>query len=288
MRAAERSDNCAADRDRTWSCCIRCGRANRSARRSGPPWRRQSRADARHRDGANFRSKSVPAHLEFGLPFARTDESAILRGGVVEEGAVHVLIPMLEKYETSSSTILKASFFSEQYGQQRVIWPQHPDECSCLRHRHNDVRLAAGQGHARTGCLIPLLIPHTFRFLGLSFLIPGVVSPSLSPAFAVPAAYGDLVAAVLADIAILALAARVSWAIPIVWVFNVWGSIDLLHAIYQGQIRLGIDPDPWERRFSSRRRRPAVPRFTWRHFLAAIAARTRWPSVPTGQLRGCL
>src|SRR5262249_23646847 len=136
--------------------------------------------------------------------------------------------------------------------------------------------------------LIPLLIPHTFRFLGLSFLIPGVVSPSLSPAFAVPAAYGDLVAAVLADIAILALAARVSWAIPIVWVFNVWGSIDLLHAIYQGQIRLGIDPDPWERRFSSRRRRPAVPRFTWRHFLAAIAARTRWPSVPTGQLRGCL
>src|SRR5262249_36879512 len=39
MRAAERSDNCAADRDRTWSCCIRCGRANRSARRSGPPWR---------------------------------------------------------------------------------------------------------------------------------------------------------------------------------------------------------------------------------------------------------
>src|SRR5262249_47093928 len=69
-----------------------------------------------------------------------------------------------------------------------------------------------------------------------------VVSPSLSPAFAVPAAYGDLVAAVLADIATLALAARVSWAIPIVWVFNVWGSIDLLHAIYQGQIRLGIDP----------------------------------------------
>src|SRR5262245_19336437 len=100
--------------------------------------------------------------------------------------------------------------------------------------------------------LIPLLIPHTFRILRLSFLIPGVVSPSLSPAFAVPAAYGDLVAAVLADIAILALAARVSWAIPIVWVFNVWCSIDLLHAIYQGQIRLGIDPDPWERRFSSR------------------------------------
>src|SRR5262249_5307746 len=62
--------------------------------------------------------------------------------------------------------------------------------------------------------LIPLVIPHTFRFLGLSFLVPGVASPSLSRAFAVPAAYGDLVAAVLADVATLALAARASWAIP--------------------------------------------------------------------------
>jgi hypothetical protein len=44
----------------------------------------------------------------------------------------------------------------------------------------------------RTDALIPLVIPHTFRFVGLSFLIPGVVSPSLSPAFTIPAAYGDL------------------------------------------------------------------------------------------------
>jgi hypothetical protein len=94
----------------------------------------------------------------------------------------------------------------------------------------------------RTDALIALVIPHTLRFLGLSFLIPGVVSPSLSPAFAVPAAYGDLVAAILAGIATLALAARASWAIPIVWVFNVWGTLDLLHAMYDGQIGVGIDP----------------------------------------------
>jgi len=93
----------------------------------------------------------------------------------------------------------------------------------------------------RTDALLPLVIPHTFRFLGLSFLIPGVVSPTLSPAFAVPAAYGDFVAAILADVATLALAARASWAIPIVWVFNIWGPIDLLHAIYKGQMRVG-DP----------------------------------------------
>src|SRR5262249_5702474 len=93
----------------------------------------------------------------------------------------------------------------------------------------------------REDALIPLLVPHTFRFVGLSFLIPGVVSPSLSAAFASPAAYGDFVAAILALIAILALVARASWAIPFVWVFNLWGTVALLHAIYQGQIGSRID-----------------------------------------------
>jgi hypothetical protein len=37
-----------------------------------------------------------------------------------------------------------------------------------------------------------LVVPHTLRFVGLSFLVPSVVSPSLSSAFAVSAAYGDL------------------------------------------------------------------------------------------------
>src|SRR5215510_6152145 len=94
----------------------------------------------------------------------------------------------------------------------------------------------------RNDALMPLLIPHTFRFVGLSFLIPGVVSPSLSPGFAIPAAYGDLVAALLAGVTTFALVARASWAILIVWVFNVWGAVDLLHAIYQGQIGVGITP----------------------------------------------
>ena len=94
----------------------------------------------------------------------------------------------------------------------------------------------------REDALIPLVVPHTFRFVGLSFLIPGVVSPSLASAFAAPAAYGDLVAAVLAVVATLALSARASWAIPMVWVFNVWGAVDLLHAIYQWQIGVRIGP----------------------------------------------
>ena len=92
----------------------------------------------------------------------------------------------------------------------------------------------------REEALLPLVVPHTFRFVGLSFLVPGVVSPALSSAFAAPAAYGDLVAAILAIIATLALSARAAWAIAVVWAFNVWGTVDLLNAIYQGQIgRIG-------------------------------------------------
>lgn len=88
--------------------------------------------------------------------------------------------------------------------------------------------------------LIALVVIHTFRFIGLSFLVPGVVSSTLPSGFARPAAYGDLVAAILAVIATLALTARAVWALPIVWAFNVWGTVDLLHAVYQGQIRLRI------------------------------------------------
>ena len=90
--------------------------------------------------------------------------------------------------------------------------------------------------------LVLLVTPHLFlRFIGLSFLIPGVVSPELPAAFAAPAAYGDLVAGILGIIATVALSRRSSWAIGLVWVFNVWGAADLLFAAYQGP-QLGIGP----------------------------------------------
>src|SRR5262249_12829529 len=95
---------------------------------------------------------------------------------------------------------------------------------------------------ARDDALVPLVAPHMLlRFLGLSFLVPGVVSPSLPAAFAVPAAYGDLVAGLLAVIATAALSKHASWAIAVVWVFNACGDADLLFAFYQGP-RLQIDP----------------------------------------------
>jgi hypothetical protein len=84
----------------------------------------------------------------------------------------------------------------------------------------------------RSEALRPLLILHSFRFIGLAFLVPGVVSPDLPAAFARPAAYGDLVAAVLALVALAALKSRAG--LPLVWVFNIWGTADLLYAFYQG------------------------------------------------------
>ena len=94
----------------------------------------------------------------------------------------------------------------------------------------------------RENALAILVVPHIFRFIGLSFLVPGVVSPSLPLAFAAPAAYGDLVAAILAAATTLALSKRASWAIWLVWLFNVWGASDLLYAFYQGQFGVQIDP----------------------------------------------
>jgi hypothetical protein len=96
---------------------------------------------------------------------------------------------------------------------------------------------------ARDDALVPLVAPHMFlRTIGLGFLVPGVVSPSLSAAFAAPAAYGDLVAGILAVVATFALAKHASWATALVWVFNIWGAGDLLNAIYLGNIQAKIDP----------------------------------------------
>jgi hypothetical protein len=84
----------------------------------------------------------------------------------------------------------------------------------------------------RAQALRPLLVLHSFRFIGLVFLVPGVVSPELSAAFAHPAAYGDLLAAVLALLALAGL--RTQLGLLLVWVFNLWGTADLLNAFYQG------------------------------------------------------
>jgi hypothetical protein len=87
---------------------------------------------------------------------------------------------------------------------------------------------------ALPAALTPLLLLHAFRHLGMVFLVPTVVGPTLPAAFAVPAAYGDLLAALLALLAIGALRMAWSWATSLVWVFNLVGTLALVNAFYQG------------------------------------------------------
>ena len=98
----------------------------------------------------------------------------------------------------------------------------------------------SGIDHA-TEALRPVLLLHAFRFVGLTFLVPGVVSPDLPAAFARPAAYGDLATSILALLAIAMLGSGPGTII--VWVFNIVGTVDLLYAFYQAD-RLGVGLTP--------------------------------------------
>lgn len=116
-----------------------------------------------------------------------------------------------------------ASFVSSAIAARLFVWPW-------LR------------GKGRYAAPLPLVAPHMFlRFIGMSLLVPGVVSPALPASFAIPAAYGDFAAGILAIIATIALAKRARWAIPVVWVFNLWGAADLLLAFYNA-LYAGIRP----------------------------------------------
>jgi hypothetical protein len=79
------------------------------------------------------------------------------------------------------------------------------------------------------------------RFIGLSLLVPGVVSPLLPSGFAIPTAFGDFVAGVLAIVTAVALASQTSWAINSAWLFNIWGAADFLFAFYEGP-HVGLEP----------------------------------------------
>lgn len=79
--------------------------------------------------------------------------------------------------------------------------------------------------------LTPILLLHAGRELGLMFLFEGATKPGMPAAFAVPAAWGDFAAAVLAVIALRAVRTGAASARTWVWVFNLFGTADLLNAI---------------------------------------------------------
>jgi len=72
---------------------------------------------------------------------------------------------------------------------------------------------------------------HSFRFFGLVFILPGVVSPNLPASFAMFAAYGDFATGVLAMLALLTVRIRPLFRLFVV-AFNLVGTVDLIVDYY--------------------------------------------------------
>jgi hypothetical protein len=86
----------------------------------------------------------------------------------------------------------------------------------------------------RADALAMLVFPQTFRFVGVTLLVPGVVGPGLPEAFARPTAIGDLITTALAWLSLIALRRGWRFAIPTVWLFNLVGLSDLLLNVGRG------------------------------------------------------
>src|SRR5207245_546099 len=148
-------------------------------------------------------------------------------GRSLRQGVTGCVVPSCRRHERASgkeSMVPPQAFFGTSVALSFVAW-------GIIAARY---LWPALRSQPRARALRPLLLLHSFRFIGLAFLVPGVVSPDLPGTFARPAAYGDLVAAVLALLALAGLQSRLG--IVLVWVFNRWGSGDLLYAFYQGFI----------------------------------------------------
>ena len=92
---------------------------------------------------------------------------------------------------------------------------------------------------SRNSALIPLLFVHVPRYVGMTLLVTGMVDPKLPREFRSSAAYGDLLEAALALASIFALRSNWRVAVPLVWVANTWGFVDLLNGV-RGVLQLNV------------------------------------------------
>jgi hypothetical protein len=120
--------------------------------------------------------------------------------------------------------------------------------------------------------LLPILLLHSFRHLGLMFLAPGATYAGIPPQFSYPAAFGDLLAAFLALAAIPPVYRNIPAARQFVWIFNVEGTVDLLVAItlatiYRASVYMG--PAYWIPAFW-------VPALLVTHYIAFVVVWKHW------------
>src|SRR4029077_11990333 len=120
--------------------------------------------------------------------------------------------------------------------------------------------------------LVPILLLHSTRHLGVMFLTRGATYPGLPQEFAYPAAFGDLITAIIAFAAIPFVLRRSGLAKPIVWAFNVFRMVALLAAItsatiYNAPVAMG--PAYWIPAV-------AVPLLLVAHYVTFVLLLRRW------------
>ena len=121
--------------------------------------------------------------------------------------------------------------------------------------------------------LIPILLLHSLRHLGLMFLTRGATYPGLPWQFAYPAAFGDLISAALAFIGLFLVIADSVRARPLVWVFNIFGVLDLIVAITLATVFGAapyMGPAYWIPAFW-------VPALLVTHYITFVILRKHWP-----------
>ena len=121
--------------------------------------------------------------------------------------------------------------------------------------------------------LIPILLLHSLRHLGLMFLTRGATYPGLPWQFAYPAAFGDLISAALAFIGLFLVIADSVLARPLVWVFNIFGVLDLIVAITVATVFGAapyMGPAYWIPAFW-------VPALLVTHYITFVILRKHWP-----------
>lgn len=123
--------------------------------------------------------------------------------------------------------------------------------------------------------LVPIFLLHSSRHLGLMFLAPGATYAGLAPQFAYPAAFGDLLAAVLALLALWALVLNSRAARFLAWCFALEGTIDLATAIALAQVYKAPDsmgPAYWIPAFW-------VPALLVTHYITFVVLIKHWKSA---------
>ena len=122
--------------------------------------------------------------------------------------------------------------------------------------------------------LVPILLLHSTRHLGMMFLTRGAIYPGLPLEFAYPAGFGDLITAILAFTAIPMVLRGSPSAKLAVWVFNIFGTIDLLVAIVTATIHnapVSMGPAYWIPAFW-------VPLLLVTHYVTFVLLRRGWES----------